>query len=239
MEGEYNIFKVLKLQKKESFHSAMIVAILEHDEKCRNAFFEMLNKSLNSDINKNKNINPNMDENAFLINDDFKKSLDFTNKNGRWIHREVRLNEKINKNITRDRGRADIWIGTNKPDVDEKYRLIIENKINAGNQYLQLRRYYRYLTETGKENKKRKNAGLFYLCLKKNVGKANDSANTFPSESNGKEKDLTKYAIITYEDDIIPWLKDVIEESTGDFKKVVSDYLELVNSLVDEKKKNQ
>ena len=62
------------------------------------------------------------------------------------------------------------------------------------------------------------------MCLKKNVG---------------KEKDLTKYAIITYEDDIIPWLKDVIEESTGDFKKVVSDYLELVNSLVDEKKKNQ
>ncbi len=214
----------------------MIVAILEHDEKSRNAFFEMLNKSLNSDINKNKNINPNMDENAFLINDDFKESLDFTNKNGRWIHREVRLNEKINKNITRDRGRADIWIGTNKPDVDVKYRLIIENKINAGNQYRQLRGYYRYLTETGNENKKRKNAGLFYLCLKKNVGKAKESAELFIHD--GKE-DKTKYAIITYENEIIPWLENVKEESTGDFKKVVSDYLELVNSLVDEKKKNQ
>lgn len=40
----------------------------------------MLNESLNSVINKNKNINPNMYENAFMINDDLKKSLDFTTK---------------------------------------------------------------------------------------------------------------------------------------------------------------
>jgi hypothetical protein len=107
-----------------------------------------------------------------------------------------------------------------------------------------LRKYYRYLTGFGKSTDKfpRNFAGLFFLCVNNNeeyIKQANDSAKTFPSESNGREKDLTKYAIITYEDDIIPWLCDVLEKSTGSFKKAVGDYLELVNSLVDEKKKNQ
>lgn len=39
IEGIYNILKELHLENKEQFHSAMIVAIVERDEKSRNAFF--------------------------------------------------------------------------------------------------------------------------------------------------------------------------------------------------------
>ena len=40
--SDYNIFKALKLERKETIHSAMIVAIASHDSQSREAFFQML-----------------------------------------------------------------------------------------------------------------------------------------------------------------------------------------------------
>lgn len=44
--NDYNIFKVLKFERKETIHSAMIVAIASHDERCKNSFFKMLKNAV-------------------------------------------------------------------------------------------------------------------------------------------------------------------------------------------------
>ena len=44
MSENYNIFKVLKFERKETIHSAMIAAIIEHDKHNWDAFFKLLEK---------------------------------------------------------------------------------------------------------------------------------------------------------------------------------------------------
>ncbi len=235
---DYNVFKVLNLQRKETFHSAMIVAIVKHDEYCWKPFFDMLEE-------KGKEAKEAFEDGPKPLKDQKKKfkidvlrkdeNINFKDKdNHKWIDTEVYLEEYVDNEI-RNRGRADIWIGTNIEKNENQYRLIIENKIDASNRYRQLRGYYRYLTGNPNptDSPNREFAGLFYLCLKKNVNNANESALTFNDES--KKGEPTRFAIITYEDDIIPWLYDVWKESTGDFKKAVADYLELVGELTGKK----
>lgn len=224
MMSNYNIFKVLHLEEKELIHSAMIAAIISKEDNIK-SFIKMLNFCLTNDLNKQIVTDPSKFQLEKLYN-----SIDVENKGNKWIDTEVHLLEKIpNSNTTRDRGRADIWIGTNKKGATEKYRLIIENKINAGNQYRQLRRYYRYLTETRTSETEihREYAGLFFLCVKGDKNdrdKAEASAKPFNSESDGKKSIPTVYAIITYKD-IIGWLEEVIlETKEGDFKTAVQQY---------------
>jgi hypothetical protein len=214
-EYNYNVFQFLR--QNETFHSGMIAAIVAHDKKCWNSFFDMLKRNSN-------------DEKI----DDLRNSIVHDNSNHQWIDTEVNLKETISDiSVVRKRGRADIWIGSNNyHDKDAiRYRLIIENKINAGNQDHQLRRYYRYLTGEG-----RANSGLFFLCKEKKEEfnlQAQESAVVYSKESNGKEKENTQYEIITYKDDIIPWLKRVIVEAGDtDFIVIVKQYLEIVKSLV-------
>lgn len=231
MNENYNIFKVLKFERKETIHSAMIAAIASHDSQSRDEFFKMLKKKKVISAES-----PSMDlDKTFETEIDCltcPDSMDFSSKR-HWIDTEVNLSETVNREgkgrVSVNRGRADIWIGTNK-NVKEPYRLIIENKINAGNQYRQLRRYYRYLTGND-----RINAGLFFLCVKNCEyckQQAEDSAKRFDSESGDKRDCLTKYSIITYEEDILDWLKEVMKTADCDFYKIVRDYFELVDELV-------
>lgn len=233
MSDNYNIFKVLNFKEKETIHSAMIAAIASHDSQSRNEFFKMLKqKKVIFAENPSKDLDKTFEtEIDCLTRPD---SIDFNSKR-HWIDTEVNLSETVNREgkgrVSVNRGRADIWIGTNKK-VDKPYRLIIENKINAGNQYHQLRRYYRYLTGNSREN-----AGLFFLCpifSDHFRQQANESAEKYNNESkvNDKERSATKYAIITYKEDIVPWLKEVKKTAKGDFRKVVNDYYELVVELV-------
>lgn len=239
MNENYNVFTELHLEKNELFHSAMIAAIVSHEKNDR-LFFDYLKMSLSHDINKDVK-NPS----AFLDGiDNLYGSIRWSNQGHSWIGNEVNLKEEFEDSETRKiekrkRGRADIWIGTNlgKGEKGTRYRLIIENKINAGNQDHQLRRYYRYL-----KDKRREFAGLFFLCPISNnhfKQQAIESAKEYNKESkvNGEVRPETEFAILTYEDDIIPWLVKVKETSNGDFLKVVSDYHELVVSLVNEWKK--
>lgn len=220
----FNIFKVLKLDRKETIHSAMIAAIVSHDSKSRDAFFKML---------KGKAFG----ERIQLLID----SIKFDDKSeGQWIDTEVNLKETVNRNgkqVSVDRGRADIWIGTNDKKAKEQYRLIIENKIDADFQYRQLRRYYRYLTDKNS----REFAGLFVLCVnddKEFVDKVHEAAKEFNKESkifddNNKK---TRYSIITYKD-IISWLEEVIRDTEeGDFKTAVIQYKEIIKGFYPETK---
>ena len=242
MSENYNIFKVLKFERKETIHSAMIAAIASYDSNGKDLFFNMLKKKAKENVIGNA-FDKKIEK---LI-----KTIDFNSiKEGHWIRNEVQLWESVERNtgkVSVNRGRADIWIGTNRKIWNEtdgktetkQYRLIIENKINAGNQDHQLRRYYRYL-----KDKRREFAGLFFLCpifndhfkqqAIESAQKYKDkNGNDKESKVDGKGRPETEFAIITYKDDIIPWLADVKETSSGDFLKVVSDYHELVVSLVE------
>lgn len=222
--NDYNFFKVLKLERKETIHSAMIAAIVGHDEKCWKHFFDMLKEK-----GKAKGFNIEALRTSIIYDD---------NKNHKWIDTEVHLTEKINGK-TRDRGRADIWIGTNNPKIKDKdkFRLIIENKIDADFQYRQLRKYYRYLTD----DESRQFAGLFVLCVKDDeefVNKAVEAAKEFNNESkiyDDKSQKDTKYAVITYKD-IISWLEEVIKETEeGDFKTAVKQYKKIIEGFYPQK----
>lgn len=238
--SEYNIFKALHLEEKELIHSAMIAAIVSKDDN-RKSFINKLKDCLTNDLNKTIGTNPSEFKLDDLIEEE---SIDVKNEANKWIDTEVRLIEKVYKKetgcVTRDRGRADIWIGTNKIGAETKYRLIIENKIKAGNQYRQLRRYDRYLTETGSNGEKsREFAGLFFLCVKgdkDDINKAAESAKRFNNkESNQKE---TVYAIITYKD-IISWLEQVIKNTEeGDFKTAVKQYKKIIEGFYSQKEAN-
>lgn len=219
-QSDYNIFKELKLERKESIHSNMIVAIASHNPECRELFFKMLSDKIESEM-KHKSC-----EKLEELHDNIKvleKKINDENYT-KWINTEHRLKETVG-NENRERGRADIWIGNReKPS----YRIIIENKIDAKDQSHQLRRYYRYLTGNG-----RKNAGLFYLCLKEDeesCRKAIKSAEKFNQES----KDIdTDYHILTYEHNIKNWLNEILKLDNLEpgFKHAVEQYIEIVDLI--------
>ena len=246
MEDKYNIFRELHLERKETIHSAMIAAIVAHDEICRKYFFEML---------KNKGYEEKIKE--------LQGSIDYNDIKHKWIDTEVNLKEYVYRdkqdNIIQDdidvnekediekekilvnRGRADIWIGTNKEN-SKKYRLIIENKIGADNQDHQLRRYYRYLTGIYSKDTvdTRKFAGLFFLCVNgddNDKAKAAESAKKYSRESKdleGEERPDTDYKILTYKD-IREWLDKVIKDDNtkeGNFKEAVKQYKKMVKECV-------
>ncbi|WP_278970310.1 PD-(D/E)XK nuclease family protein [Phocaeicola barnesiae] len=217
-----NIFEILKIERKEMIHSAMIVAIASYNSECRNLFFKMLRKKYEeeSDLNKNKKLIENLDAlEKSIIRKDYKG----------WINTEHLLKEMVG-NEERLRGRADIWIGNNE---NPSYRLIIENKIDAIDQEYQLRRYFRYLIGNG-----RNNAGLFYLCLKEDKEKSkwvnNYSAKKYEHESINADVN-TDWHLLTYEKDIKNWLEQIASlELNCDFKWAVEQYIKIVNSILKE-----
>lgn len=223
MSENYNIFKVLKFERKETIHSAMIAAIIEHDEYNWTTFFNLLEEK-----GKEKGFNVSALRDFINFSD---------NKHHKWIDTEKVLEKLNKKDGETDWGRADIWIGSNKGN--DRYRLIIENKIDAGFQYRQLRGYYRYLIE-----EPRKNAGLFVLCVDDNQAfrdKADEAAFHYDHESMWTEtnKVETQYAIITYTD-IKEWLKKVVNNDTKDarFNSIVKDYLSIVKGLIKNEKED-
>lgn len=207
----YNIFTALKIERKELIHSSMIIAIASYNKSCRKLFFEMLKKrSDQNNLNNLTELEKAIDEESYI----------------NWINAEHKLVEVVNGHV-RDRGRADIWVGNKaKPS----YRLIIDNKIDAGNQDHQLRKYYRYLTGNDREN-----AGLFYLCLKNTSERENGaevSAEGFKSES--RDVGPTKKILITYQEDILPWLYKIKEliDIESDFRVAIQQYIDLIIKLI-------
>lgn len=206
----FNIFNALRIERKETIHSSMLVAIASYNTDCMNLFFDMLAaKGDSQKINALRS----------AINKEYSKKT-YSN----WIKTEHKLTERVGK-IIRDRGRADIWMGNRgKPS----YRVIIENKIKARDQYRQLRSYFRYLT-----GENRVNAGLYYLCLnddEKRLNGVKASAAKFNSESS---KEDTKCHIITYKCDIINWLNKILELNSlePDFKMCVEQYLKILHQI--------
>ena len=112
-----------------------------------------------------------------------------------------------------DGGRIDILV-----NCSEGRKIIIENKIYAGDQKLQMIRYDTYGRSTGKEYK------LIYLTLD---GKQ-------PSdESKGALINDHHYACISYQDDIVEWLEKCRKEAVihTPLRESITQYINLIGYL--------
>ena len=98
--------------------------------------------------------------------------------------------------------------------------IIIENKIYAPDQPYQLRRYHNFLLE-------HKNGKLLYLNL---FGKK-PSPESFDNLKEGED-----YFIITYQSDILPWLKRCMEESENipTMREIIQQYIKVIHLLTNQ-----
>lgn len=164
--GEYfNIFSVLRLEAKEvRLHSAFLAELLnpKGSHGLRNKFLELF---LNMVVRKNK-------ENFYFETEKAK------------VHVEYYIG--IISEDKKSGGRIDLLIEDGKGNA-----IIIENKINAGDQEYQLLRYNNFAKDKYKSNYK-----LLYLT--KDGGESSEY-------STGKED--FEYQCISYRNNILPWLE--------------------------------
>ncbi len=190
MEDKFNIFNFLGLENKETIHSKFIASLLKEDEKIYNKFMEIIFEGGNGVKNEHY--------------------IDFNNA---VIETEKVLYERDNKNNSF--GRADIWIG-HKHGTGNR-RIIIENKIYAGDQWQQLNRYDTYLKQHPREGV------LFYLTLQ---GKPASSHSTENNKGN------EKYTIISYKKHIKSWLDLVVKsDEAGRLKDATCQYMDCIQEL--------
>ena len=191
----FNIFRILKLETNEvKMHSAFLVELLNakgsHGQK--DVFLKLFIKL---QIDKGKQ------HEVFLSFDTLASEA---------------IPEKFidsNQNDGTEGGKIDILIKEN----DSGKAIIIENKINAGDQLKQLTRY----------NKAYKEAPIFYLTLD---GKK-------PSDdSRGDLKEDSNYFCISYKYDILNWLKECLKEAVTHpiLRETISQYINLIKYLTNQ-----
>ena len=214
--GEYfNIFSVLRLETKEvRLHSAFLAELL-NPEGSHGLGKQFLELFLNMVVRKSK-----------------EEPFDFETEKAKVY---VEYNIGVISEDKKSGGRIDILI---EDDKDKGNAIIIENKINAGDQEYQLLRYNNFAKEHYQ------NKVLLYLT--KDGGKASEY-------STGKEN--FKYQCISYRNNILPWLecceqaavrhpliRETIHQYIINLKEILNimeknTQDELINSLV-EKKEN-
>lgn len=196
----YNVFDILGVRSDELSHSSILTNLLDvkgkHGQK--NVFLKLF-------INQIKLLF--RDENRKLILEDFKTNNSTATK------------EKHVGKVDYDRekgGRIDIVVN------DGVNNIIIENKVYAGDQPLQLVRYFEF----------DKKAPILYLTLD---GKE-------PSEnSKGKLTIGTEYVCISYKDDIVKWLEKCIKEMVNKpiIRETLNQYLFLIKNLTNQSNNNK
>jgi hypothetical protein len=193
---ETNIFKLLKIDHRENLHSQFIVAIIKTDKNAKELFIKML-----IDIVKDKAKIHNK-YSAYKIVPE-KPFFDGENEN-----------------------RVDIFLSDKHGEEDGKTRILIENKIDAGDQPQQLFRYHKYFE---KDNIKYDGA-LFYLTIEGRDASLYSTKDFKTGDSISKSKD---YFLLSYHSDIIGWLKKVLEIKSLDvrLRMYIEDYLNVVKDI--------
>lgn len=191
----YNVFDILGVQSDELSHSAILTNLLDakgkHGQK--NVFLKLF-------INQIKPLFK--DENRKLILDDFK-----TNNSSATKEKHV---GKVDYD-KEEGGRIDIVVN------DGINNIIIENKVYAGDQPLQLVRYFEF----------DKKAPILYLTLD---GKE-------PSDnSKGKLTVGMEYICISYKYEILEWLENCIKEMVNKpiIRETLNQYLFLIKSITNQ-----
>lgn len=164
--GEYfNIFSVLRLETKEvRLHSAFLAELL-NPKGSHGLGKQFLELFLNMVVRKNK-------ENFYFEIENAK------------VHVEYYIG--IISEDKKSGGRIDLLIEDGKGNA-----IIIENKINAGDQEYQLLRYNNFAKDKYKSNYK-------VLYLTKDGGEASEYST---------DKENFKYQCISYRNNILPWLE--------------------------------
>ena len=197
---QLTFYKIHGLTEKENFHSKFITFLLnpkkQHD--CGNNFLKLFIDILNDKI-KSENLKL-----SSLVLDDYKEAkAEAGSISG---------------------GRVDIRLFNT--DKNRSKNIIIENKINAGDQWAQLARYYKdYPCST-----------IVYLTL---LGK---SASSYSLNYQNKKLDEKDYLIISYKEDIRKWLNQCQNylhdenckldiERKNKISILINDYLTVIKEL--------
>lgn len=201
----YNVFNVLGIYNDELSHSKIIGDFLNvkgsHGQK--DTFLELFLNEINV-------FNENTEQHKVLHN--FKTENSST-------HIEKYIGKVEFSNCVG--GRIDILIN------DGSNNIIIENKIWAGDQYLQLVRY----------NNQDKKAPIIYLTLE---GKE-PSIDSISDKNDENRLTLGKdFVCISYRTNIVNWLENCIKEMTNKpiIRESLNQYLVLVKQLTNQSKNN-
>jgi len=189
----FNIFNILGVRSDELSHSAILTNLLNvkggHGQKdlFLKIFIESVKNSFKNDEAKMQLLNNFNTSSSKAEKEKFAGKVNYASEEG---------------------GRIDIVIN------DGNNNIIIENKVYAGDQKLQLVRYNEY----------DRNAPIIYLTL----------YGTEPSkESMGNLKNGNEYACISYQIEIVSWLEQCIKEMANKpiIRETLNQYLFLIKSL--------
>lgn len=183
---EFNLFEKLSLTNKELIHSKFIESVLNYNEEFLNLFF--------SDI----------------------LTIKSEGKVTRQDFRNYEINTEQNLSSGEQKyGRADIWIGEKSTQTPPRKRIIIENKIYAGEQRKQLDRYNMYLNDNPSE----RIGWLFYLTLEGKKASKNSATQN-------------NYHLISY-DQIKAWLEKCLKSNNAgiQIKSAISQYITTIKIL--------
>jgi hypothetical protein len=197
----YNVFDILGVRSDELSHSSILTNLLNakgrHGQKdlFLKLFIEIVKNTFENDESKMQ----------LFDNFDTKKSKAEKEKFAGRVNYE-----------TEQGGRIDIIIN------DEKNNIIIENKVYAGDQPLQLVRYNEY----------DRNAPILYLTLDGKEACEN---------SKGKLRNGNEYACISYQIEIVSWLEKCIKEMANKpiIRETLNQYLFLIKSLTNQSNNNK
>lgn len=187
INGEnFNIFSILDLETKENkTHSNFLAALL--NPKGTHGMNDVFLSSFLKHINFDEAIFPTLSASVIVEND--LGHNDYENKTG---------------------GRLDIDI-----IAENGFSIVIENKINAGDQFAQIERYKNY---------KGSNCSVYYLTL---------SGKEPSNESKGNLESGRDYHCISYSETIIAWLEDCIKEAHLQpiLRETIRQYIILIKKL--------
>ena len=181
-------FRDERLNRGENFNLFQDLGLMSDEVHLHSSFIATLLNPRGSHGQKDKYLKAFME---MLSRLDKKMSLDFIDTGNK------RVSVQVEKNIgplTQDQGgRIDLYI------TDSRHRIIIENKIYAGDQNLQMKRYWNFGIKKGGEESFR----LFYLTLQGNN----------PCKKSSDDLGSDKYVCISYKHDILTWLGKCLELS--------------------------
>lgn len=214
----YNLFNIMRVQRSELKHSLIIGDLLnpkgKHDQG--DLFLKLF-----LDVLKNKFKNGDGNESGYKSKN-LEILKDFQLKNAK-----IKIEELIRENKIVEGGRIDILL-----ESDNKF-IVIENKIDAEDQYRQLIRYKNYVGDKGV---------VFYLnkygdapttkSIKVSPKKIEDAKKQSPGMLYELELDKDFY-IISFKNDIRIWIEKCIEVSIDKpyIRENLNQYLEVIKRI--------
>lgn len=203
-----NIFKILKLEHKENYHSLFISSIIEYDEFAKKSFLKSIENATGGKFN--------------IGSDSVCSKLKIVTEKNLSTVSNIKETKKC---------RVDIFFSDEHSGQQGNTRIIIENKIYAGDQPGQLIRYNNYLTESTKDSKFKKNynGALFYLTIE---GKDASNYSKLDFASKQSVKKNSDYFLLSYEKHIIPWLLSV-KTNNSRLNSYIEDYIEITKELIE------